>query len=90
MKVEVIESKADGLTIKLEGSDRAVAELIKEELLKNKDVEFAAVVKEHPEINNVRLIVKSSKSPNTAVKKAIEAAEENLKELESKLPKGAK
>lgn len=87
MKVEIIEDEPKSLVIEFQESDRAVAELIKEEVVSNKDVEFAAVVKEHPEIGKPRLIVKASKKPSTIVSKALENVEAKLKEFEAKLPK---
>ena len=48
---------------------------------------FGTVVKEHPEINKARLIVKAEKNPKALVAKAIEEIEDKLKEVESKLPK---
>lgn len=87
MKVEILEDEPKSLILEFDESDRAVAELIKDEIIDNKDVEFAAVVKEHPEVGRPRLVVKASKKPSTIVAKAIENVEAKLKEFESKLPK---
>lgn len=87
MKINIVEDEPKSLMIEFEDADRGVPELIKNELLKNKDVEFAAVAKEHPETSWPRLIVKSSKSARSLVLKAIESVQEQVDELEAKLHK---
>ncbi|MDE1762341.1 MAG: hypothetical protein KGH59_03800 [Candidatus Micrarchaeota archaeon] len=87
MKVNIIEDEPKSLIVEFEGMDRAFAELIKYELLKSKDVEFASATKEHPELGWPRLIVKSSKSARALVLKAIEEAQEEMKEIKAQIPK---
>lgn len=87
MKVNIIEDESKSLIIEFEDADRAVAEAIKGEIMEANGAEFVTVVKEHPEINRARLIVKASKNPKALVAKAIEEIEEKLKEVELKLPK---
>ncbi len=87
MKLEIIEDEPKTLVIEFEDADRSVAEAIKGEIIDSESADFVAVVKEHPELNKTRLIVKASRNPKGLVSKAIEDIEEKLKEVESKLPK---
>ncbi len=86
MKLNIIEDEPKSLILEFEDADRAVAEAIKGEIIESDGAEFVTVVKEHPEINKARLIVKGNK-PKAAVEKAIGNIEDKLKEVESKLPK---
>ena len=87
MKLNFIEDESKSLIIEFKEADRGIAELIKDKLLNKEGVEFAAVVKEHPDISNPRLVVKASKNARTLVAKAVSEVEEDIKELASKIPK---
>jgi DNA-directed RNA polymerase subunit L len=87
MKLNLIEDEKESLVIEFEGVDRGIPDLIKSKLLDNKDVNFASVVKEHFEVSKPRLVVKSEKNAKTLVLKAIEDLEDELKELQSQVPK---
>ena len=66
---------------------RQVEELIKDKLMQNKDVEFAGVMKTHPEIGQPRLIVKSGKNAKSLILKALGEVEEDIKDLSSQINK---
>ncbi len=87
MKLNIIEDEPKSLIIEFEGTDRGVAEIIKEKLQNKNGVDFAAVTKTHFEVGNPRLIVKSEKNPKKLVLDAIEEIKEDLKEFKSQLPK---
>lgn len=87
IKVNIIEDESKSFVAELVGADRSVAELIKEKLSGNKDVEFSSVEKDHPETGDPRLVVKSSKSARGLVVKAIEEVEEELKDIAGEIPK---
>ena len=87
MKLNLIEDEKDSIIIEFEGVDRGIPDLIKGKLLENKDVNFASVVKEHFEVSKPRLVVKSDKNAKSLVLKAIEDLEDELKELQSQVPK---
>ena len=87
MKLTVIEDEPKSLIIEFDGVDRGIAELIKDRLIENKDVEFAGVIRMHPEVGKPRLVVKSGKSARSIVLKAVESAEEEIKELALHMPK---
>ncbi|MDE1856308.1 MAG: hypothetical protein KGH49_03695 [Candidatus Micrarchaeota archaeon] len=87
MAVKIIEDESKSLIVEFEGMDRAIPELIKSKLLESKDVDFVSATKEHPELGWPRLIVKSSKSAKSLVLKAIDEAQEEIKEFASAIPK---
>jgi DNA-directed RNA polymerase subunit L len=87
MNVKIVEDEPKSIVIELEGFDRGIAELIKEKVSESKDVEFASVEKDHPETGFPRLVVKASKNAKGHVVKAIEALQEEIKELEKEIPK---
>ena len=87
IKVNVIEDEGKSFIAELVGADRSLADLIKEKLSENKDVEFSSVEKDHPETGDPRLVVKASKNPKGLVLKAIESLEDEIKDLEGEIPK---
>ncbi len=86
MKVDIIEDEPKSLILEFDGTDRGVAELLKGVLMQDKDVDFVSVVKEHPEIGKLRLVLKAEK-PRALVAKAAEEAEKMLDQVSSKLKK---
>ncbi|MGC8710307.1 MAG: RpoL/Rpb11 RNA polymerase subunit family protein [Candidatus Micrarchaeia archaeon] len=87
MKLNLLEDEPKSVIIEFDGSDRAIAELIKEKLQNNKGVEFASVSKAHFETGKPRLIVKSDKNAKKLILDAVEEIKEDLKSLKSQLPK---
>ncbi len=87
MEVKVIEDEPKSFVLEIIGADRGIAELLKDKLMKSKDVEFAGVVKEHPEIGMPRLVIKSSKNAKSLVLKAVEEVQEDFKEIAAQMPK---
>jgi len=87
MKLNILEDETKSIILEFDGSDRAVAELIKEKLQNNKDVEFASVSKTHFETGKPRLIVKSDKNAKKLILDAVEEIREDLKAFKSQLPK---
>lgn len=87
MKLDIITNEPKNIVIEFSEVDRSIAELIKDKLMSNKDVEFVGVVKEHPEISKPRLIVKSGKNAKTLIVNALEELQDEFKELASQLPK---
>ncbi len=87
MKLTIIEDEPKSLVIEFDGVDRSIPDLIKGKLMESKDVEFVSVVKEHFEVGKPRLVIKSTKSAKPLVLKAIEGLEDDLKELQSQVPK---
>jgi DNA-directed RNA polymerase subunit L len=87
MKLNFVEDSGKSLIVEFIDVDRSVAELIKSKLIDNKDVEFVGVVREHPDIDISKLIVKSNKNAKTLVEKALGDIQDDMKELAANLPK---
>ena len=87
MKLNIIEDEPKSLVVELIDADRGIAEMIKDRLLDSKDVDFVTVMKDHPEVGKPRLVVKSSKNAKGLVLKALDALDEEIKEMTSQLPK---
>ncbi len=87
MKLNITEDAKKGMTLEFIDADRGIADLIKGKLMENKDIEFVGVVKEHFEVSNPKLVIKTSKNARSLVQKAIEELEDDLKELSSQVPK---
>jgi DNA-directed RNA polymerase subunit L len=76
MKISVTKNEPKELVIEFETTDLTLPDLIASELLKNPDVEFAGVSKDHPEIGKPKLVLKTSK------KKAVEVLGKSIGNLE--------
>lgn len=87
MKLNFVEDDPKSLIIEFVDTDRSLPEMIKSKLLDNKDVDFVGVVKERPDINTPKLIVKSSKNAKTIVLKAVDELQDEIKELAAHVPK---
>ncbi len=87
MKIKILEDEAKSITIEFEDVDRSIPDLICGRLQEDSDVDFAAVVKEHPETGKPKLIVRSGKNAKKLVLKAVEEVQDQVKELAAQLPK---
>ncbi len=87
MKLNILEDETKSMIIEFVDADRAIAELIKDKLMEKADVEYAGVVKTHPEVGQPQLVIKSSKNARTLVLKALDEIEDDIKDLQSQLPK---
>ena len=86
MQLKIIEDEPKSMILEFVDADRGIAELIKDKLIKNKNVEFAGVTKEHPEVGQPRLIVKANK-PKALILEAVEEVQKEIKEMASQIPK---
>ena len=84
-----LEAKSDRYWIlELVGEDHTLPNLLRENLLRQEDVEFASYVVEHPVISHPKLIIRTrKKTAREALKKALEAARDQLEELRGQLRK---
>ncbi len=88
MEMKVIKNESKELVVEFVTKDLTIPDLIASELLQNSDVEFAGVEKDHPEIGNPRLVVKTGKKKaSDALEKALEDIDENFSDLKKKLSK---
>jgi DNA-directed RNA polymerase subunit L len=96
MKIEIIEKKKDSLRFKMYNAKHTIPNLLKNQLLLNKDVKMAAYDIDHFEEKDSTFFikVKEGKNPNEIIKNAIEELTKMLKEFDTKareqLPKEPK
>jgi DNA-directed RNA polymerase subunit L len=90
MKLNILEDETKSMIIEFVDSDRAIAELIKDKLMNKADVEFAGVMKTHPEVGHPRLILKTTKNARALILKALEEIEEEVDDMAKQLPKETK
>ena len=84
MNAEVISSEPKEISISVTETDIGVLYIIKHELLKASNVDFAGVIVKHPLTNECWMRINSSSKPLTEVKKSAESAikmADELKEL---------
>ena len=88
MEMNVIKNESKELVIEFVTKDLTIPDLIVSELLQNSDVEFASVEKDHPEVGNPRLVVKTcKKKASDALEKALENIDENFSDIKKRLSK---
>lgn len=86
MELKIIEDEPKSMILEFSQADRGIAELIKDRLTANRDVDFAGVIKEHPEIGQPRLVVKANK-PKAIILKAVTEVQEEIRDFASQMPK---
>ena len=90
MKINVKKDESKELDIEFENPELTVPDMVAKELLTNDSVEFAGVLKDHPEVGKPLLVIKSKKSAKSDLIKAIESIEENFTDLKSQISKTKK
>jgi len=86
MEVKVDKKDKHLVEITLIGEDVGMAQAIREHLIDDEDVDFAGVVKEHPEVADPKLVLKVKKGdPLTMVAKAAGKVAKAAAELKKKL-----
>lgn len=79
MKIEVIQNEKNSLEFYMIGERHTLANLLKEKLNKNSDVEFCAYKLDHPLDQKSRFILKTSgKSPKKLLEDAVKETKEDL------------
>ncbi|MEM4389650.1 MAG: DNA-directed RNA polymerase subunit L [Candidatus Micrarchaeia archaeon] len=79
MKLNFIKKEDKHIEVEFVGEDITFPNALRDTLLEDEDVEFAACVVEHPEVAHPKLIVRTGK------KKALSALKEATKKLSKKL-----
>lgn len=91
MELEVINSAARQIEIKVKGETETLLNPIVQELLRNKDVEYATIETDHPNDNYRRLFVKlikgSKKDPVKLIKESLKQVKKVTAEFKSELNK---
>jgi len=91
MNIKELKKDKNSILIELKGESVSFANLIKEELWKDKNVEEAVVIKEHPYMDEPKLLVRTKKgTPITAIKKAIKNLQSQTKELHQEFKRDLK
>jgi DNA-directed RNA polymerase subunit L len=90
LKIKVLKEESKELEIEFDTKDLTIPDLIASELLKNDDVDFAGVAKDHPETGNAVLVLKSKKKAKDVLLKAIESLDEQFAELKTQVSKKGK
>lgn len=84
--VKFVKDEAKELQIEFEKGDLTIPDLIAAELLNNEGVEFAGVMKDHPETGKPLLVIKSKHAKNDLIK-AIENLDEGFEGLKDQFSK---
>jgi len=71
MKLNLKVKEENYVELEIEGEDHTLPNALKEILLENDDVEFAAYIIEHPEATPPKLIVRAKKNPMPLIKDAV-------------------
>jgi len=92
--MELVKIKEDSeiIEIELKGERVGFANLLKEELWNDKNVDEAAYIKEHPYMAEPKIYVKmkGKSSPRVALQRAVKRLQVKLKELEKELKRALK
>ena len=85
MELKTVKEEEKKLVLELNGETLAFAHLLKDELWKDSSTKEAAAIKEHPYLEEPKVLVVTSRgSPKTALEKASERIIEQTKELREK------
>ncbi len=91
MKINILKKEPKELHVEFDTNDITIADLIADTLIESKDVEFAGVTKEHPEIGKPVLVLKTgSKKAEDVLKKTVEELQESFESLRESLEKSSK
>jgi len=88
MEIQVLEEEANKIKFKVIGETHTIGNLLKKELFKDKSVEFAGYVVEHPLIKEAIFTVKTTKkNPRKSINDAIDRIREQLDDFVSQVKK---
>lgn len=86
MEVKVLESTKDKMRFEVYGADHTLMTMLREELLKNKNVEFSTYSTPHPLLPGFVVTV-TGKDPEKEVKKALAGIKDSAKEIKAAFKK---
>ncbi|EET90201.1 MAG: hypothetical protein UNLARM2_0640 [Candidatus Micrarchaeum acidiphilum ARMAN-2] len=88
MEAKIIKNDSKELQIEFEDGDITIPDLIVNAVINDKDVEFAGVEKDHPEVGKPRLVIKTlKKHPAKIVEEAIESIEKDTETIKKMISK---
>ncbi len=91
MELNVLKKEDNILEIELKGESIGFANLIKEELWNDSNIDEAAYIKEHPYMSEPKIYVKTKKKdPKIALEDAIKRIEVQLKDFEEEFKRALK
>ena len=92
MELNKIKEDSNMIEIEMKGESVGFANLIKEELWSDKNVDEAAYIKEHPYMAEPKIYVKmkGKSNPKLALNKVVKRLQAKLKDLEKELKKALK
>ncbi len=91
MKLHVRVSEPNYLEIELQGEDMGLPNALREILIEDKDVEFAACKSDHPQVGEPMIILRTkSKKAFDVLESAIEKLKKEAKEFGSELKSAKK
>ena len=86
MKLNVRTSEPNYLELEIEGEDIGLPNALREILIEDKDVEFAACKNEHPQVGFPLLMLRTkSKKPLDVLESAVDKLKKEAKEFNSEL-----
>ncbi len=81
MQAEITTFSNNEIELKLKDEDISIMYIIQHHILKEKDIEFAGIVRKHPLIKEYLMKIKSKENPMGILDKSIKSADEFLKDL---------
>lgn len=88
MNLKYVVDEKNHIEVEFLGEDYSIPAVLKEILLKNKDVEFVTYIVGHPSRDSPRLVLKTSKSDAKKIlKEAVKEATETFEEMKKALTK---
>ena len=92
MELNKIKEDSNTIEIELKGESVGFANLIKEELWNDKNVDEAAYIKEHPYMAEPKIYVKmkGKSNPRIALQRAVKRLQVKLKDLEREFKRALK
>ncbi|HKZ45390.1 MAG TPA: DNA-directed RNA polymerase subunit L [archaeon] len=91
MELKILKQDEKTLMLEVEGETVALTNLLRQELLEDKNVDEAAQIKEHPYLAEPKIFVKTERgSPVTALEKASERIQSQLAEFREKFKAAVK
>jgi DNA-directed RNA polymerase subunit L len=85
--IKVVKDETKELHVEFESGDLTIPDLVAAELRDMDSVEFAGVMKDHPEVGKPLLVIRSKKNAKSDMLKAIGNLEDAFGELKSQLAK---
>ncbi|MCX8194940.1 MAG: DNA-directed RNA polymerase subunit L [Candidatus Micrarchaeota archaeon] len=91
MEVVVLKNEPDYLEIEIKGEEYGLAGMLKELLLQDERVEFAAYRMDHPQVASPVLMIRTSQGkPMTALKQAIKRLKKEAEEFKEAIASAKK